>query len=304
MTPRAIIRDIQRYSIHDGPGIRTTVFFKGCPLKCAWCANPDTQQSGIEIAVAPELCIHGCSRCLGVCASSALAKSEEGRISVHWPTCNRCADCAGVCPSGAILHIGREVTVDEVVSLVRRDKPFYDCSGGGVTLSGGEPLAQPSFLLALLEALRAERIHAVLDTCGLAAPELFEKVLADLVFFDLKIVDPDQHFKWTGSRNDLILDNFRRLVAMGVPLQVRFPLVPGITDTERNLEQIAMLVNQASLLKSIDVLPYHRMGVRKYSLLGKHYMLEGFGVRPPTNDQVTKVVEYFSRHGIKAEVVV
>jgi pyruvate formate lyase activating enzyme len=297
------IRDIQRYSIHDGPGIRATVFFKGCPLKCAWCANPDTQESGIEIAVNPDLCIPECRRCLGVCHARALIKSSGGKISVNWAGCSKCADCSEECPSGAIIRIGRDVTVDEIVAQGKRDKLFYDSSGGGVTLSGGEPLAQPSFLLPLLGAFREEGIHVALDTSGFGAPDIFEKacLLTDLIFFDLKIIDPQEHLKWTGKSNAVILDNFRKMAGMGISFQVRFPLIPGITDTAKNLEEIALQVAQVG--RSIDVLPYHRLGIRKYSMMGKQYSLDKLDVKPPSSEEIAYVVGYFARHNIIARVV-
>lgn len=304
MSEHGIIRDTQRYSIHDGPGIRTTVFFKGCPLRCAWCANPDTQRHRVEIAVDPKLCIESCGNCLDLCKKNALRKDASSRIAVNWPWCDGCAECYEECPSGAIVRIGRETKVDEVMALVIRDKPFYDSSGGGVTISGGEPLSQPHFLISLMEALRAEGIHIVLDTCGFAEPTLAQKTfrMANLIHYDLKIINSEEHLKWTGVDNSIIIGNFQRLADTDIPLQTRFPLIPGLTDSNRNLDEISTLLTDANV-SCIDLLPFHRMGIRKYSLMGKKYTLKGLDVLPPSKEQIRDVVKFFAGRSIRTNVM-
>jgi pyruvate formate lyase activating enzyme len=211
-----------------------------------------------------------------------------------------------VCYAGVIKAIGANTTVKETVELVKKDKAFYDASGGGVTISGGEPLAQPSFLIALLDALKEENIHTVLDTSGFAEAEIFKKAAeaADMVYFDIKLMSPDDHKKWTGVSNELILLNFRTLTKMRKPYHVRFPYIPEITAATENMKLIAELINCECEVKELDILPYHRLGVKKYESLGLVNSVEQMGIQPPSKEMLMDVKAYFESEGIKANIIV
>jgi pyruvate formate lyase activating enzyme len=227
--------DVQRYSIHDGPGIRTTVFLKGCPLACPWCHNPEGRSRGQELRIIAGRCIH-CMSCLAACPLGL----ADGPVAPDPTRCLRCGRCAEVCPTGTRQLVGYPLTVGRVVELVERDRPFYDESGGGVTFSGGEPFAQPRFLLACLEAMRTRAIHTVVDTCGVAprATLLKAAALTDLFLYDLKILDPDRHLGLIGAPLGPILDNLRALDRVGADL-ARMPFIPGYNDDPRTSRRSA-----------------------------------------------------------------
>ncbi len=254
-----IIFRIKKYAIHDGPGIRTTVFFKGCPLNCWWCHNPE------GIRAAPETCQ----------PSENSGKKPE--------------------------TIGTRMTVPEVMATIEKDVIFYDDSGGGVTFSGGEPLMQAGFLLALLDACRKRDIHTVLDTSGYAPTEIFRAALekADGILFDLKLMDAAAHKKYTGVSNDLILDNFRAALKSG-KVQVRVPVIPGITDAMGNIDRIAEMAASAGNIKGFDLLPYHRTAAAKYNRLGMEDRMKGSG--PPRKDQMDAIKERITGHGFTVRV--
>jgi pyruvate formate lyase activating enzyme len=250
-----LVFDVMRFSLHDGPGIRTTVFLKGCPLHCDWCHNPESQSPGPSLLFFEERC-RGCGECAAVCPHGLTE-------------CEACGRCAEVCVAEARRLAGRTMSVAEVLAEVERDQVFYDESGGGVTLSGGEPLAQPLFAEALLAACRARRIHTALDTSGMAPAEELLRVAAqaDLVLYDVKLVDDALHQRHTGASNRLILDNLRALAEAGRPVVVRYPLIPGVNDGGSALSSLADLL-AAFGLHRLDLLPYHRNGTGKYRRLG------------------------------------
>lgn len=257
MKQNPLILDIKGNSLDDGPGIRSVVFFKGCPLSCAWCHNPESKHPGPEISFDRDECA-GCDTCLSVCPEQALSRKQP--FFIDRSRCTLCGLCVESCPSGALAMVGKAMTVEEIAAKVLRDKPFYDNSGGGVTFSGGEPTLHMDFLSILLQRLKAEGIHTLLETCGLFDFTLFsEKILSytDAIYFDIKIHDPETHKRLCGVRNDRILDNFTQLNAAatknGIDLLPRTPLVPNMTATQENLAAIA------GFLKS--------QGVRRAALL-------------------------------------
>lgn len=297
--PTGTILRIARYAIHDGPGIRTSVFFKGCPLRCWWCHSPESQALRPELDLRPDRCAR-CEACLAVCPEHAI-QPDGNTFTTDRDLCRRCGTCVSVCPTGAREIAGVTMTVDGLMAEVEKDVLFFDESGGGVTFSGGEPLMQPVFLEAVLRRSRASRIHTAVDTCGFAEPGTFARIagLADLVLFDLKVIDDARHREVTGVSNALILENLRALGSRSTSVRVRFPLVPGVTDDRANVEALASVVREAGL-RRVDVLPYHRAGLAKYDRFDLEYRLAM--VQPPSEAEVALVVATLERAGLEPQV--
>jgi pyruvate formate lyase activating enzyme len=293
------IARIVRGSVHDGPGVRTVVFFKGCPLKCRWCHSPETQDARPEVLLLRDRCIR-CGTCVAACAAGAARMDPDGPAT-DASRCDRCGSCAGVCPTGAREIVGAALDEDDVMEVVRRDVPFYDASSGGVTFSGGEPLLQPDFLEALLDRCRSERIRAAIETCGHVNPEALRRVrrYAPLFLYDLKLADRDRHRSATGASNATIVGNLRELAASGAEIVIRFPLVPGINDSTENVKGVAWIAVAAGV-RRIDVLPYHRAGLAKYARLNRSYALDH--VPAATPERAAAAVEVMRRFGVDARV--
>jgi pyruvate formate lyase activating enzyme len=289
--------DIKKFSIHDGPGIRTTVFFKGCPLRCWWCHNPESQALGPELMVRAGRCIQ-CEACLSACTHGAISR-DSGVISTDAAKCVACGACAEVCYAEARQIVGQEMTVAQVVAEIERDVPFYDESGGGVTFSGGEPLAQPGFLLALLRACQEREIHTALDTCGFAPWETLDRVRehVDLFLYDLKLIDDDGHLKFTGVSNELILRNLQALSQRGHDVVVRVPVIPGANDNEDHVRQIGAFVASLPRLHRVDLLPYHHAGAGKYDRLHKSYRLPE--TYPPSDSRMAEILRVLEGFGLQ-----
>jgi len=268
-----VIFDIQRFSTDDGPGIRTTVFLKGCPLSCSWCHNPESQSLEPQLLFNPEKCI-GCGKCREVCQHGGCVIETEAGPRLDYELCDGCGACVEVCYSGARQLSGRRVTVGEVLAELERDEPFYRNSGGGITLSGGEPCAQPEFARALLAECRSRGWHTCVDTCGYAPWDVLESLLefTDLVLYDLKHLDGEKHVSFTGVDNRLILENLDRTVDTGTDVIVRVPLIPGVNDSLEDVDAILEYVCSRKVL-GLTFLPYHRLGTAKYYHLGWEYRL-------------------------------
>jgi pyruvate formate lyase activating enzyme len=273
---KGLISYIQKFSIHDGPGIRTTVFFKGCPLECRWCANPETISPAPEIMFSREACM-GCKLCLDACSSSAV-EAVKGLLpqgNRQENICKGCGDCAEACPKNALLLRGEWMPVEAVFAEIKKDLPFYNRSGGGVTLSGGEPFSQPGFVRALLKMSAEKGIHTAVDTSGHAKWSSIENCLEfiDLLLYDLKHMDPTAHKKGTGVSNELILENLQKLLKLGKKVVLRLPLIPEFNTSEENLKQTALFAEKMGA-EELRILPYHRYGRGKYKKIGKKYELE------------------------------
>jgi pyruvate formate lyase activating enzyme len=266
MTEQALVFDVQRFSVHDGPGIRTTVFFKGCPLRCAWCQNPESMRIHPELAFHADRC-HRTAACIPACPKEALA--TEG-VRVDRERCDVCGECVDACPHGALRVVGRSVGVDELLDEVSRDRTFYEATGGGVTLSGGEPTLQMPFVAAFSQRCREEGLRVGLQTCGAFRWEKLSPHLPlfEFLHFDLKVMDPVAHKRATGADNALILANARKLASVGVPVRFRTPVVPGHTDTAENLAAIADFLLEIGV-DTIHLLRYHAMGEAKLARLAE-----------------------------------
>lgn len=271
---KGIVFDIMHFSVRDGPGIRTTVFLKGCPLRCQWCHNPESQSPKPELMFRPNLCI-GCLECLEACPEGAIR--TDGDVPVVDPErCVLCAACTEACTADARQIAGRELSVPDVMAEVLKDRPFFEESGGGVTISGGEPLQQPDFLAALLQTCQLEGLHTALDTSGLAAWDTLKSIapLVDLFLFDIKAVDDETHIRFTGVSNRLILENLARLSRSGARILLRVPLIPGVNDSPQAVQALGELACGLPGLLGVELLPYHEAGVEKYRRLNRIYPLE------------------------------
>ncbi len=296
-----IIFDLKKYSINDGPGIRTTVFLKGCPLRCQWCHNPEGQSFLPELMVRASRCLEDCSECLASCEPGALSK-VGGIPVVDREKCSACGSCAEACPTQALEMVGRRASASELIAEIEKDRIFYDESSGGVTFSGGEPLAQPEFLAEVLAMCRKKELHTTVDTCGHVPPEAFAGVadLVDLFLFDLKVIDEARHREFTGRSNRLIRQNLHYLAGQGKKIIIRLPLVPGVNDDAENISRTAEFLRSLSGVSEISLLPYHRLGKEKYKGLQKASLGERFA--PPSAETLKKIRAELESQGFKVHL--
>lgn len=290
--------NVMHYALHDGPGIRTVVFLKGCPLTCQWCHNPESQDAGPELMITAERCT-GCGDCLTACPTGA-AVLVDGVPDVT-DACTACGRCVDVCLAGARTIAGRTMTVTEVMSELVRDRVFFEESGGGVTFSGGEPLMQTAFLTSLLDACQDEGISTAVETCGMT--DQGELVgMADrvgLFLYDVKLMDTERHVEATGAGNETILANLAALMADDAHVIIRFPVIPGVNDDRDNVDLIVAMMRRLGL-REIDLLPYHRIGTDKYRRLGRPYQLAE--LQAPSAEVMESVRRVFADAGIEARV--
>jgi pyruvate formate lyase activating enzyme len=292
-----LVFDVQRYSLHDGPGIRTTVFLKGCPLRCAWCHNPESLRPAPELRVFASRCIR-CDACRDACP---LGLASPGELPDP-KQCVACGACADACPTRAREVIGRTTTLEALLDVLAADRAFYDESGGGVTFSGGEPLRQWRFLVRALEAARARGWHAAVDTSGFASERTIRRVAetADLFLFDLKSMDPERHLQYTGVRLEPILRNLRALDERGSTVWIRLPLVPGHNDDDANLVAVGRFVGGLRRTRRVHVLPYHRLASAKYDRLGRANPM--VDIPSPTGAGIERAVGILEASGLDVHV--
>lgn len=292
--------NIMKYAVHDGPGIRTTIFLKGCPLNCWWCHNPESQELKPQLTFFPNRCI-GCMDCISACKENAITE-VNGRVKTDLEKCENCGDCTLVCFAEAREMAGKSMSVEEVVSEIKKDKIFYDESGGGVTFSGGEPLMQSSYLLELLKKMKRLDIHTTIDTCGYASSNILEEVaeLTDLFLFDLKHMNSEKHEKYTGVSNTLILENLNKLHKMGKDIIIRIPIIPGFNDSKEELEDFRDLIGTLKNIKEVDLLSYHSIGQEKYNRLGKSYKMKE--VKEPSKEDMDNAAKIIGECGVKIKI--
>jgi len=298
---QSLIFDIKRYSINDGPGIRLTLFFKGCPLSCRWCHNPESLSPRAQKLYAAQKCI-GCGECVKVCPHQACRISAAGVITDP-ALCRSCGACADICPSMATEMSGRTYRIDELLAIIDKEVPFFDQSGGGVTFSGGEPLMHAPVLLELLEACGRRRIHRAVDTSGYGKTADLIKIAeqTELFLFDLKLMDVARHKEFTGVDNRLILDNLRRLAASGAEIEIRVPLITGINDDRQNLEQLATFIaGLPGITPRISLLPFHNVAENKYRKLGQSYDVGGMST--PGSESLQQAAEICAAQGLVASL--
>ena len=292
--------DIQHFSVHDGPGIRTIVFMKGCPLRCLWCANPESHRMAPEILVNPNACIH-CENCLEVCPEGAITLRRSG-VVLDRKVCNKCGHCVEVCYPEAVTWRGKRTTAKALMKEINEDRAFYEDSGGGITVSGGEPLLQGAFVAELLNQCRLSGFHTAIETSGFADWADLSSVLrhTDLVLYDLKQMDPVKHIEYTGKSNEIILANARSVAAEKVPMEIRLPLIPGYNDTREHITAALKFVADLRVVDTVSILPFHRMAGIKYRMLGRRYRLEN--TRPPDPATVAEWADLVRRAGFHAKV--
>ncbi|NLV49717.1 MAG: glycyl-radical enzyme activating protein [Clostridiales bacterium] len=307
------IYDIQKFSVHDGPGIRTDVYLKGCPLSCLWCHSPESQNFGSDLAFMDIKCIglELCGLCIKACDIGAVGEGETKESPtgglIQYPKvdrdkCTVCLKCAEACPSKALYDPLQHVSLEYVMQKIRQDKKYYEKSGGGVTISGGEPMSQFDFTLTLAKQCRQEGFHVALDTTGFAPWEQYREILPfiNLFLFDLKHMNSERSKKLVGVPNELILDNALRLADAGARFQIRFPIIPRLNDSEENIRATAeFCVRIKDAIDVVQLLPFHKMGATKYTRLGKKYRMN---VDPPSDDFMHKQLELFESMGLPAMI--
>lgn len=291
---KGLVFNIQRFSVNDGPGIRTTVFLKGCPMRCPWCHNPESISPDKQLVLRSERCLR-CGDCYAMCKNHAIRK-EDGEYVTQRAVCKECGECVEMCMSEAREIVGREMATEEVVGEIEKDRIFFEQSGGGASFSGGEPFLQHEFLFSLLKACKEKGIHTVVDTAGYTSSDVLQRIsgFVDLFLYDIKTMDDQQHRDFTGVSNRLILENLQHLAEWGRRVIVRIPIIPGINADSESIRRIGSFVGALGNVEEIHLLPYHQTGIEKYRRLGMDYRMNGTPV--PTQDELQRVVGELRSH--------
>jgi pyruvate formate lyase activating enzyme len=297
---QGLIFDIKTYAIHDGPGIRTTIFLKGCPLSCLWCDNPESQNFSREFIFWPDKCLH-CDACISACKKNAIIKKSKNLKEINANKCDFCGNCVQVCYAEALQIVGQQISVDGLLEEIEKDTDFYLESGGGITFSGGEPFSQPEFLYEMLVACKERNFHIAIDTCGYVSWNILKKMspYVDLFLFDIKLMDEEKHRKYTGVSNKLILAMLEKLVKNHHVI-IRIPLIPQINDDENNIRRMGEYLSKLNKIEEISHLPYHKLGISKYEIVNKRYAVRN--IIPPTQDRINDVLRVLERFGFKLNV--
>nr|WP_295970818.1 glycyl-radical enzyme activating protein [uncultured Bacillus sp.] len=298
-TTKGIVFDIQRFSVHDGPGIRTIVFLKGCPLRCHWCSNPESQHKELQLMYIKRNCI-GCKRCTEACPREAL--NFHPAFNVDYKKCDLCGKCVDVCYSEALSLSGQYQTVEQIVDELKKDNIHYKKSGGGITLSGGEPLSQPEFAVKLLQACKGKGWHTAIETTAFTSQYVLELVLPwlDLVLLDIKHIDNKKHQEFVGASNEMILSNARYIGQSGVSMIIRVPVIPGFNDQTDDIKDIVTFAKSIKGVKEIHLLPYHRLGENKYEYLNYDNRMKG--TVPPTKEKMQSLKNVVEETGLICKI--
>jgi pyruvate formate lyase activating enzyme len=296
-TPKGYIFNIQRYSLHDGPGLRTTIFLKGCPLRCLWCSNPESQNPFPEIMFSEKKCKQ-CGECIPICPNNALHKGDHTLI-INREVCNSCGKCEEICVYDAIKIIGKKYSVEEIMNEIKKDTIFYRSSKGGITISGGEPLFQVEFAKSILEECKIYNIHTAIQTSGYSefSDLLYILPYVDLFIYDFKHIDPYIHEKLTGVKNDIIIENLERLVKYASNrVIIQIPIIPSINDSKEHITKVASFISQLKdKILGINIIPYHKLGIPKYIALGRHYHLSDLEVPQQAHiEEIKRIFQFFN----------
>ncbi|WP_300398528.1 glycyl-radical enzyme activating protein [Faecalicoccus sp.] len=292
---KGLIFNIQKFSIHDGPGIRTTIFLKGCPLRCKWCANPESQSAHVQILWDQKKCVH-CLQCVKSCMYQAIS-CREGEIHIDEALCQGCLNCVSTCLQSALSNEGETKEIEEIVRIALQDKDFYEESGGGITISGGEGMSQPYFLKELVKELKKHNLHLAIETTGYIPKETFHELapLFDLLLFDVKHYDTNRHFEGTGVHNEQIINNLKWATHQGLEILPRIPVIPGFNDSIQDAAGLASLLTEIGL-KKVQLLPFHQFGERKYEMMHKEYAYKN--VRALQKEDLTEYQNEFTKKGL------
>jgi len=309
------VYDIQRYTLHDGPGIRTAVFLQGCPLRCLWCHSPESWTPEGEIAWLGQLCsgIADCGECLKACKTGALfngevtyskiAKKDIKLVAIDRSKCIQCGECAKVCSNKALYLTSKKMDLASVINIIMKDERYYRKTGGGVTVSGGEPMEQVWFVRSILKECKKMGLNTALDTTGYAEWENYQKIyeFVDLFLFDLKHTGCEQSIEYTGVGNELILENLKKLTSVGSRIQIRIPIIPGCNDSEENIQASASICKEiGKSLQLVQLLPYHRLGIAKYNRIGRKYALAS--LEPPPKSHMEAIKNTFEAYNLPVQI--
>lgn len=292
---KGLIFNIQKFSIHDGPGIRTTIFLKGCPLRCKWCANPESQSANVQILWDQKKCVQ-CLQCVKSCMHQAIS-CREGEIHIDEELCQGCLNCVSTCLQSALSNEGETKEIEEIVRIALQDKDFYEESGGGITISGGEGMSQPDFLKELVKELKKHNLHLAIETTGYIPKETFHELapLFDLLLFDVKHYDTNRHFEGTGVHNEQIINNLKWATHQGLEILPRIPVIPGFNNSIQDAAGLASLLTEIGL-KKVQLLPFHQFGERKYEMMHKEYAYKN--VRALQKEDLIEYQNEFIKKGL------
>lgn len=306
---KALIANVQKYNMHDGPGVRTLIFFKGCPLRCKWCSNPENLEKKFKVMYKRSACIE-CGACVSVCPAGihSISGASGAHEINHSLECIGCRKCEEVCPENALSISGEVKTISELLEVIEEDRTFYDLSGGGVTVGGGDPILQPDAVTNLLMACKKEGINTAVETSGYGRTETLLQIaeFTDLFLYDIKHIDSQKHYELTGVRNDQILKNLKELIHRRFNVKIRMPLLKGLNDSRADIQGVIDFLipfRDCKNFKGVDLLPYHKLGVNKYRQLGMEYPLENVPDPALESEDLSRIEKMFIEHNFQVQVL-